>query len=1093
MAGGAEVGSAHVSIFPVMTGFRSAVSKEMQSSGKTGAGLFSKAFDGRKLGGDLGKDVSKAFDSQTDMMGDAGFKKLTQQASQASQQLVKARQAQRSAATQAEAAEMKLSEAIEKYGADSVQAVTAQAKLAAAQEKSETATENLTQATEKLTQARKQVFDVAAESGDSGLKWLQTETENATTAMAMARKRLEDADESVTKAERNLAQVIAKTGEGSEQAARAQARLVSAKERQQRASQKAEDAEQRLTQAQKQLETATKNASDSLENGSRSGGIFAKGLQKAEQAVDQLKNKLGSIKDEIKGTLGENLTGALGIAAIGAAISAAIGESIQSGIERINLEGTLKAKLGDTGMAAEAAQVAGQVYAAGWGESLDQIGDDVSLLMQQLGRIDESADFTTLTQQAEALASTFDQDVGGMAAAAGQMIKTGLADNAQQAFDILTVGFQSGADMGQDLLDTFVEYPAQFEKLGLSGEQAMGLISQGLQNGARNADLVADAIKEFSIRAVDGSDTTRQGFELLGLSADEMAAKFGQGGDVAADAFDLVLDRLRNIEDPVERSAAAVDLFGTQAEDLGNALYSLDPSSAVEALGQVDGAAQKAAGNAASITQSFESIKRTLSMGMGAAFTPAIQGVSAALQGAMPVIQSVIQGFTDSIGGIVTTIGNVFSTIGAQLNAGGFMTVLTSLQTLFGQIGASVMPVLTQLGTLLGTVIAGALNMLAPMINTIVQGASMIISAILPPLTSLLTAIIPVITSVVGTVTQAVIPVIENMGGAIQGIIQIIQGVIDFLVGAFTGNWQQAWDAIKTIGDGAWQAIGNIVNAGINAVKGVIDSVLGVIKNLWEAAWGVVRQFVGDAWNNIKTTVDDKINGIKSAIDDKLNAIKNVWNTAWNTVKTTLSDAWNGMLSNARNLGNQLTSFIQSIPDKIKNTFNNAGNWLKSAGRNIIQGLINGITGAVSGAISAVKNAVSGIISGAKNMLGIHSPSTVFRDQIGQMIPAGLAIGVDRNSGTAIDSVRSLADGISEVPFDLPSATRNATTAATPTRSAAYALADGTDLASIITAAIISALAQVGGFQLKVDMRTLAMILAPLIGREQDRMTRLGR
>jgi phage-related minor tail protein len=106
----------------------------------------------------------------------------------------------------------------------------------------------------------------------------------------------------------------------------------------------------------------------------------------------------------------------------------------------------------------------------------------------------------------------------------------------------------------------------------LDASTATGLLVQGMQAGARNSDLVADAIKEFSIRAVDGSKTTSDGFKAIGVDAGQMAAQIARGGPEASAALDLVLNRFRAMPDPVAQSRAAVALFGTQAEDLGKAL-----------------------------------------------------------------------------------------------------------------------------------------------------------------------------------------------------------------------------------------------------------------------------------------------------------------------------------------------------------------------------------------------------------------------------------------------------------------------------------------------------------------------------------------
>ena len=124
-------------------------------------------------------------------------------------------------------------------------------------------------------------------------------------------------------------------------------------------------------------------------------------------------------------------------------------------------------------------------------------------------------------------------------------------------------------DYSGELIDSINEYSVQFKKLGLDAEDMFSIFANGAENGAFNLDKIGDAVKEFSIRAIDGSDTTKQGFEALGMNADEMAKKFGAGGDTARDAFNQVIQGLASMDDPVAQSAAGVNLFGTMWEDLG--------------------------------------------------------------------------------------------------------------------------------------------------------------------------------------------------------------------------------------------------------------------------------------------------------------------------------------------------------------------------------------------------------------------------------------------------------------------------------------------------------------------------------------------
>jgi phage-related minor tail protein len=239
---------------------------------------------------------------------------------------------------------------------------------------------------------------------------------------------------------------------------------------------------------------------------------------------------------------------------------------------------------------------AGAVYAKGVAESMDEAAGAIRDAWQN-NLISEDASDAAIQQVGDhliTLSKTTESSTKEVSNAVSQMLRTGLASSAEEAFDIIQRGITAGVNKSDDLLDTFNEYGTQFRKLGLNGKTALGLLSQGLQAGARDADIVADALKEFSIRAVDGSKATAAGYKALGLDADKMGAQIAQGGKGAEAGLTTVLDKLRAIKDPVKQNAAAVALFGTQSEDLGKALFALHPEKAAAGLGNVAGAAEKA-------------------------------------------------------------------------------------------------------------------------------------------------------------------------------------------------------------------------------------------------------------------------------------------------------------------------------------------------------------------------------------------------------------------------------------------------------------------------------------------------------------------
>jgi len=254
------------------------------------------------------------------------------------------------------------------------------------------------------------------------------------------------------------------------------------------------------------------------------------------------------------------------------------------------------------------------------------------------------------------------------------------------------------------------------------------------------------------------------------------------------------------------------------------------------------------------------------------------------------------------------------------------------------------------------------------------------ISGVMEQLGSLGQSVISMVTSVwqfvqpiISAFMPAVSAVVETIGTYLSDLMNIVHGVIDFVSALFSGDWAGAWDAMK-----------NIVSSGIDLVSNLLG-------NLW----------------NIVTNI---FNGIKSTLG-------NLWSSAWETMK-----------SAASNGASALWNVISGIPGQILSALGNVGNLLYSAGRDIIQGLINGIKNMASALWQGIKNTVSGAVDGIKNFLGIHSPSRVFQE-IGMYTGQGLVLGLESQS----DKVHNAFSNLVEVPpvpaFNVPMAAFNGNSA----------------------------------------------------------------
>jgi phage-related minor tail protein len=319
---------------------------------------------------------------------------------------------------------------------------------------------------------------------------------------------------------------------------------------------------------------------------------------------------VGGLLDSLGGGLGPAAGAAMGL---GTAIGAAIWSGAESVWEEHEVGGLIAAQnRGTIAQARRLGDVAGDAFYDGFGESIQDVGAALNAVVGTgLADMDApAAELDRLTKMAVTASTVVGEEASEIARAAQQLLSTGLAGNAEEAIDIIVAAAQNGMNISGDLLDTITEYGTQFRTLGLEASQGLGLVSQAMKAGARDSDIAADALKEFAIRAQDGSALTASGFRTLGMDAKLMADAIGSGGDRAAGALDATLDALREIEDPVLRNQTAVALFGTQAEDLGDALFAMDLDTVAEQMGNMKGATDDARAAIEATTAPMERLGR---------------------------------------------------------------------------------------------------------------------------------------------------------------------------------------------------------------------------------------------------------------------------------------------------------------------------------------------------------------------------------------------------------------------------------------------------------------------------------------------------
>lgn len=244
------------------------------------------------------------------------------------------------------------------------------------------------------------------------------------------------------------------------------------------------------------------------------------------------------------------------------------------------------------------------------------------------------------------------------------------------------------------------------------------------------------------------------------------------------------------------------------------------------------------------------------------------------------------------------------------------------------------------------------------------------------------------------------------LAAAISTAIKLFSGIVEIAAFVITG-FEQLYEGISGFVTGVVQFftvdLPNAINSLVQWFAQLPDNIAGFLSTVIANVAGWVAQMVSNAVNAGALFVSS-IAGFMSALPGNIAS----WlSGAISTVVGWVTQFASNATSAASQFGSKLRSGLEAIPGTLGNI-----------GSNIIQGLVNGVTGAAGKLVNAVKGAVNNAIEGAKNLLGIKSPSRVFR-KIGQYVMQGAALGVDDDAGLLLKSTDDAMRGMISTAQDV--------------------------------------------------------------------------
>lgn len=254
--------------------------------------------------------------------------------------------------------------------------------------------------------------------------------------------------------------------------------------------------------------------------------------------------------------------------------------------------------------------------------------------------------------------------------------------------------------------------------------------------------------------------------------------------------------------------------------------------------------------------------------------------------------------------------------------------------------------------------------------------------------------------------------------------------LIDLLTGDFEGmasHLSQIWENIKTAASTVWDGIKLYFSGVVSVITGYISQQFNNLSTVLTVIWNTVKSTAVSVWNSLKAMLVSIVSSLVSSIKSLWTGFKNFLSILWISVKSNTSNTWNsiksgtvsiikGLVDSAKTVFNSLKTSVQNTVNSVKSIFNSLRNInLYEIGRNIIQGLISGINNMVGAVGRAISNVASNITGRIKGALGIHSPSRVFRDEIGIQLMKGLSIGISKGEESPLNALKAVASQAIEV------------------------------------------------------------------------------
>lgn len=427
--------------------------------------------------------------------------------------------------------------------------------------------------------------------------------------------------------------------------------------------------------------------------------------------------------------------------------------------------------------------------------------------------------------------------------------------------------------------------------------------------------------------------------------------------------------------------------------------------------------------------------------------SPALQELSDAFMDVVTGADGAEEGIASAVTGLVDTVSSMASDLLPQLLEKGLAqstpTLMATVSDMILQLIQAITAFLPQFAEAAVTIAGSIVTQLTAFVPQLLQAATTLLMAIVDAVPMIVNTLVPMLPQLITAIVTALLGAVPQLLQAATTLLMAIVNALPTIITALTAALPQILTAITNC---LQASIPVLLQAAITLLMAIVDALPTIIDALVAAIPVIITTLVDFFTNNIDTILDAAIQllmALVDAIPEILVALGNALPQIISAILNAVVDAVPKLLKKSRELFGKIMEALgellgklpgkmlevrDSIVNGIRNSLGSIGSaaadivsaiWdhikelpgmMLDVGRDLVEGLWNGISDMVGWIGDKISGFGDSVLGGLKDFFGIASPSKVMRDEVGKFLPAGIAIGIEDSTLSAVKSVRSMAD-----------------------------------------------------------------------------------